>query len=189
MGKTKGRARLPAAGRIAAFAAASLLFLWGTVIACGQEREEGEEGGAARAVAASTCLSGMRWAGGNSESPEMHPGISCIDCHSRGEGPSFLIAGTVYQQFNEADDCYGVQGAEVQITDSKGQVIRLTTNRAGNFFLRSRGSTLAIPIKAAVVYKGMTRAMATPRTTGNCLQCHTAKGANGAPGRIVGPSS
>ena len=29
--------------------------------------------------------------------------------------------------------------------------------------------------------------MATPQSTGNCASCHTAKGANGAPGRIVAP--
>ena len=39
----------------------------------------------------------MKWTVGDRESPEMHPGRSCIDCHAKGEGPRFLVAGTVYQ--------------------------------------------------------------------------------------------
>jgi hypothetical protein len=131
----------------------------------------------------------MRWTGGNEESPEMHPGLNCIDCHASGEGPSFVIAGTVYMELDEADDCYGVEGAEVQITDAQGQVITLTTNKAGNFFLRSGRYTLTMPIEAAVTYKGKTLPMMTTQSTGNCLLCHTAQGENGAPGRIIIPSS
>jgi mono/diheme cytochrome c family protein len=29
--------------------------------------------------------------------------------------------------------------------------------------------------------------MSTPQSTGNCAACHTAKGVNGAPGRIIIP--
>src|SRR5215208_1118410 len=36
------------------------------------------------------CSSGRQWTGGDRESPEMHPGGACIDCHSRDdEGPRF----------------------------------------------------------------------------------------------------
>ena len=123
------------------------------------------------------------------ESPEMHPGISCITCHSRGEGPQYVIAGTVYQDFGEADDCYGFEGADVQITDANGKVFKLTTNKAGNFFLSARGNSVAMPFKARVVYGGNTREMMSPQGTGDCLSCHTATGSNGAPGRIVVPSA
>ncbi len=31
-----------------------------------------------------TCTSNQHWTGGNEESPNMHPGGACINCHSRG---------------------------------------------------------------------------------------------------------
>jgi hypothetical protein len=133
------------------------------------------------------CVSGMKWTGGDSESPEMHPGGNCIECHAAGEGPRFLAAGTVYRQLNEPNDCYGVQGVVVQLTDAKGRVHVLKTNRAGNFMLRARGQSLAMPFTAQVKLNGQSAEMATPQSTGNCASCHTAKGANGAPGRVIIP--
>ena len=32
-------------------------------------------------AADSTCKSGVKWTGGDQESPEMHPGGDCIACH------------------------------------------------------------------------------------------------------------
>ena len=44
-----------------------------------------------------TCTSGRTWRGGNEGSPEMNPGMACIQCHAASdEGPRFSIAGTVY---------------------------------------------------------------------------------------------
>jgi len=148
--------------------------------------EEGEGTGGVK-VPASTCLSGMKWTGGNEGSAEMHPGASCIDCHAKGEGPKFIVAGTVYQDVAERNDCYGVQGVVVQITDAKGKVIRMTTNRAGNFTLRTRGNAITFPYTAKVLFQGREAEMATPQSTGNCASCHTAKGENGAPGRVIAP--
>jgi hypothetical protein len=127
------------------------------------------------------------WTRGDEESPEMHPGLSCIDCHARGEGPKFIIAGTVFQSISEADDVYGVPGAVVQITDAKGKVRKLTTNASGNFFLKAWGNSVSMPFTAKVIYKGNENAMATPQSSGNCAACHTAQGLNGAPGRIIVP--
>jgi hypothetical protein len=137
---------------------------------------------------AGKSVSGIKWPGGNEGSFLMHPGLSCIDCHAKGEGPRYLVAGTVYTNFDEPDDWYGFEGAVVQITDARGQVLKLTTNRAGNFYLGARGNSITFPIKAEVQYKGKVRAMATPQSTGNCMMCHTAKGLGGAPGRIIVPS-
>jgi hypothetical protein len=139
------------------------------------------------AAAAIACLSGITWTGGDEGSPEMHPGRSCIDCHAQGEGPKFLVAGTVFREPTEPNDTYGVQGVVVQLTDVKGKVITLTTNKAGNFTLRTRGNSIAFPFTAKVLFQGREAEMATPQSTGNCASCHTAKGENGAPGRIVAP--
>ena len=148
---------------------------------------EESEGTTGTKVPQSTCLSGMQWKAGDEGSPEMHPGWNCISCHAQGEGPRFIVAGTVYQQLDEPNDCYGVEGVVVQLTDAKGKVIRLTTNLAGNFAARARSGSIAFPITAKVLYKGNESVMASPQSTGNCAQCHTAKGRNGAPGRIVAP--
>jgi len=171
-------------GFVACIAATFFLLLGATLVFA----QEGESAGSGATVSKDTCLSGMKWTEGNAGSPLMHPGGNCIACHQAGEGPAFLSSGTVYQQLKESDDCYGVEGATVQLTDAKGQVIKLTTNKAGNFSLRARGATLAMPFKAKVILKGKERAMMTGQSAGNCASCHTAKGANGAPGRIIIPA-
>lgn len=139
-----------------------------------------------RLVALSNGPSGLKWIGGDRESPLMNPGQNCIGCHSKGEGPRFAVAGTVYTKLDEKDLDFGVEGATVQVTDSKGQVLKLVTNKAGNF-MSSRNATLSYPITAKVVYKGKELAMATPQKTGNCMLCHTSKGMGGAPGRVIIP--
>jgi len=130
------------------------------------------------------CSSGSTWSGGEG-SPEMHPGLACIACHARGEGPRFAVAGTVFPTAHEPDDCYGASSSvTVVITDSAGKVLDLTTNGAGNFSYRG---TLSLPYTAKVAVNGQERAMGTAQTTGDCNSCHTVTGANGAPGRIMAP--
>lgn len=116
----------------------------------------------------------------------MHPGGDCIGCHSSGEGPNFLIAGTVHLAIDEPADCYGVEGATVTITDVTGQSMDLVTNAAGNFYASAR-SGLTMPIHASIQYEGRIRAMGVAQSTGACASCHTATGAGGAPGRIIAP--
>ncbi len=151
-----------------------------------QEGGEGEKAGGSP-VSTNACLAGMKWTAGNEGSPQMHPGLSCIDCHSTGEGPRFLVAGTVYRDYAENNDCYGVPDVVVRLTDAKGKVITMTTNAAGNFFLSARNASITFPFKATLILDGKTRSMATPQSSGNCLSCHTSKGVNGAPGRIIAP--
>ncbi len=136
---------------------------------------------------ASVCSSDAHWTRGDRESPLMHPGGTCISCHSSGEGPAFSIAGTVYPTGHEPNDCNGVDGAgdvQVVITDAAGSVLTLDVNAAGNF---SSNSRIAMPFHAKVVTMGQERAMAAAQTTGDCNGCHTEGGANGAPGRIMLP--
>jgi hypothetical protein len=166
--------------------AAAVLLISGTSAFLGAQ---GEKAGAGAKATADACLSGVKWTGGDSESPEMHPGGNCIGCHAAGEGPRFLAAGTVYRKLDEPTDCYGVQGAVVLLTDSRGKVHSLQTNKAGNFMLSARGQSLAMPFTAQVKFKGQVAEMATPQSTGNCAACHTAMGASGAPGRIIIPAN
>jgi hypothetical protein len=129
----------------------------------------------------------MHWTSGDEESPQMHPGGACIACHSRGEGPRFSVAGTVFPTAHEPTDCYGVEGGSdvhVEITDAAGSVLTLSVNAAGNFYSTK---TVAYPFHAKVVTMGQERAMGAAQATGDCNSCHTETGKNGAPGRIMLP--
>ncbi|MBS1121535.1 MAG: hypothetical protein H6Q90_3763 [Deltaproteobacteria bacterium] len=148
----------------------------------GCTESEGEEGGGA--VASDLCVSGLRWAGGNAESPSMHPGSDCIGCHAAGEGPRFVIAGTVHGSFTEPADCYGVPGVAVTITDATGQTLNLMTNDAGNFY---SPAAMTMPIRATLQFEGRERTMVTRQPVGSCATCHTETGTNNAPGRILAP--
>jgi mono/diheme cytochrome c family protein len=133
------------------------------------------------------CTSGVTWTGGNEESPRMNPGMACITCHARGEGPGFSIAGTLYPTIHEPDRCYGADassGAQVIITGADGQTVALAPNTAGNFYAKT---SVAKPYRAKVVTADGEREMAAAQTSGDCNSCHTEAGTNGAPGRIMLP--
>ena len=98
-----------------------------------------------------TCTSGRTWTGGNEGSPNMNPGMACIQCHASDEGPRFSIAGTAYPTIAEPDLCYGApssSGAQVVITGADGRVLALSLNGAGNFFSEM---AVAKPYHAKVV--------------------------------------
>jgi hypothetical protein len=139
-----------------------------------------------RLTAAADGPSGLKWIGGDRESPFMHPGLDCIACHSKGEGPRFQVAGTVYTDIDEKDDYLGVEGVVVRLTDKKGTVVSFTTNKAGNFF-SGRGPALAMPLTVKLLRGAAVGGMSSPAPLGDCAACHTAAGANGAPGRIMAP--
>lgn len=169
--------------------------LWSSciVVAAGaceleEDDDDGEHGGLVAQVPGDECVSGRKWVGGDEESTRMHPGGDCIGCHERsGEGPRYLVAGTVFEQLGEADDCFGLDGVTVEITDADGKEWTLTTNDAGNFYLPQSQGPLAMPYRAAVVMDGVRTEMATAQSEGSCATCHSATGAQGAPGRVIVP--
>ena len=134
---------------------------------------------------ASCKTSGTRWTGANSGSSEMNPGMACISCHtSGGEGPKFQIAGTVYTAGDDANTCDGIASTAIEIIGADGTTVTATSNAAGNFYLNSGIKT---PYTARVVKNGKVRVMTTKQDSGDCNACHTATGAEGAPGRIITP--
>ena len=182
---------------IVALSATTLLAAACTGPLClGAESEGGGEGGGCSSgnfgtappqgvPADAACSTGAWWVGGNHESEQMRPGTDCISCHAReGEGPQYTVAGTVMGGLGDTDDCQGVSDVTVRITDADGQVSDLVTNAAGNFYLRG---TVAFPYTATLVRGGTEVSMVTAQSNGNCMACHTAEGAAGAPGRIVAP--
>ncbi len=123
----------------------------------------------------------------------MDPGQACISCHSQGEGPSFILAGTVYPTGHEPDNCNGVTASDIKVvaTDFTGKEFPMTPNSSGNFFLQNSRRTpvsFAFPYTARVERGGkVVEQMGGAQKSGDCNSCHTEKGANSAPGRIAAP--
>jgi mono/diheme cytochrome c family protein len=119
----------------------------------------------------------------------MEPGGNCIQCHADNDGPHFTFAGTVMAASKDDQNCAGVSDVLVRIKGADGKTLEMTTNGNGNFYSESAVSSVAFPYTAEVTRGGKTVAMLTPRSQAetNCAGCHTAAGANGAPGRIVAP--
>lgn len=144
---------------------------------------------------ASVCSRGLQWDMGNIESPFMNPGKACKTCHAELEpfvNNRILIGGTVYATGHEPDLCFGIDGVKspmfVEITDANDQVTQLPVNEGGNFLWdKAANGDVAFPITARVVRGDQERVMLSPQMDGNCNECHTEDGANGAPGRIVAP--
>jgi mono/diheme cytochrome c family protein len=137
-----------------------------------------------------TCSSNKTWSSGDTKSPQMRPGNACITCHSARGGPAFTIAGTIYPTAHEPNECYGKDGTEnggaltVTLVDVNGGVISLKVNSAGNFYSEEE---LFPPLTVSVSDGTNYRSMGAPLTAGDCNACHTEKGVNGAPGRIMAP--
>ena len=123
------------------------------------------------------------------ESELMEPGGSCIQCHSRYEGPSFAVAGTVMNALHDDTNCAGVADVTVAITGADGMRVELASNANGTFKLDRWPGTNLFPYTAEISRGGVSSKMLTPRQSGenDCNACHTAAGFNAAPGRIVAP--
>lgn len=135
------------------------------------------------------CYTDQWWQEGDEESPNMHPGGDCIDCHQRkGEGPTYSYAGTVMGAIDDETDCRGIPGVTVELLDVDDVVFEtMTTNAAGNFYTEARDVDFE-EYRVVLTYDGRTREMAGHvDATGACAQCHTTAGAEAAPGRIVAP--
>ena len=150
--------------------------------ACGEregDEEEGEGDNSPPKICSTHSASSVE------EGTTMSPGGDCNGCHSsHGEGPAFTIVGTVMGAMNDDTNCNGVGGVEVDITGADGVMLTLTTNSAGNFYTQQ---SVARPFHAKVLRGSTERAMVAAQAVGDCNTCHTARGANNAPGRIVAP--
>ncbi|MBL8951628.1 MAG: hypothetical protein JNK82_12675 [Myxococcaceae bacterium] len=133
---------------------------------------------------------------------DMAPGFACSRCHRGldfegqnpggllGMTPPFDIGGTVYASLYEQDLCISSvadAGIVVEIfAEDGGLTLSAPVGPAGNFYV-PRMSGLPQPYSARVRRGNATRAMATLQTDGDCNVCHTERGREGAPGRIVAP--
>ncbi|MBL9026025.1 MAG: hypothetical protein JNL21_27785 [Myxococcales bacterium] len=135
------------------------------------------------------CTSKTYWMRGDEGSEDMHPGHACLDCHKKELGADagkFPFAGTVFPTAHEEYDCNGIGGSTVVITEADGTTHTIPVRASGNFVLESEAA-VAWPIRAEVRRDGKVAAMQDPVDSGDCNSCHTALGAEGAPGRITPP--
>jgi hypothetical protein len=117
----------------------------------------------------------------------MSPGTACIACHTATNAGHLNIAGTVYNAYNEPDLCLGVTDVKVQITDAQGTVHTLDVNSSGNFVENTSLVAYPTPWTVAVTRNAQSRPMVSKVMSGDCNSCHTAAGAQSAPGRIIAP--
>jgi hypothetical protein len=138
------------------------------------------------AVSTDICPSGRRWRGGETPDEEMEPGTDCVGCHIAKDGPLFLAGGTVYgsldNQTQIENKCYGLAGVKVEIEGADGRVWSMLTNRAGNFFFDGTPALLVKPYVARFTYTTPDGKLVNPQmvvspSNGGCAQCHDARAA------------
>lgn len=141
--------------------------------------------------APTTCTSTSYWTGGNSESPNMNPGLACLSCHQqRAPDKAYAFSGTVFPSLHEKNLCNArpPSGTRVEIIDRNGNVaVTMTVSTTSGNFHSSLFPSVALPYTARVVTPTGTATMTTAQTNGDCNTCHTEQGTNGASGRIAWP--
>ena len=91
------------------------------------------------------------------------------------------LAGTVYQRADALTDD-GLDGVDVVVTDDAGQVQRLHSNGAGNFYTRR---ALRFPVTVELVGStGDSVKMKHDVGLGECSSCHDLPPGDGALGRV-----
>jgi hypothetical protein len=107
-------------------------------------------------------------------------GKSCVQsgCHaSGGDGPTFLVGGTVYKDYKGTT---GAPGVEVRVVDSAGNAASAYSGPEGNFYISAGKSNLTFPLIVGARDGTTTRPMVTTLTTGmaSCGQqgCHVPGG-------------
>ena len=112
--------------------------------------------------------------GGVSPGPLHRPGQPCLVCHGEA-GPSshtFVIAGTVYATQGQSAPAAGVQ---VELEDSTGSIVTVTTNEAGNFYIATGEWSPIMPILVPQIVQGQTTQQMQTHISraGSCADCHT----------------
>ena len=80
----------------------------------------------------SACSSKSTWTGGLRGSSEMTPGRPCIACHvTVPQSPQYTVAGTVYANVHDPDDCNGVDGLGIAAGLPRRPRPRAHTARSG----------------------------------------------------------
>jgi len=116
-------------------------------------------------------------------------GEDCLSCHRKGAKASdwrFTVGGTIYRTHDDGASA-GLAGVRVVLIDARGRVVRLVSNRAGNFFTYEE---LAFPVAVELRREASERAAGVrpgPCGSGSCNECHALSPRGGARGRLYAP--
>lgn len=97
-------------------------------------------------------------------------------CHTGGDGPAFLIGGTIYTDYKGTTPAAGV---EIRIVDGNGNAASTYSEGNGNFYIRSGMTSVGFPAVVGARNGSIARPMITQLSNagmGTCAQatCHTA---------------
>jgi hypothetical protein len=105
-----------------------------------------------------------------------------VGCHIENDGPPLVLGGTIYPyiigdrelyaRLQSGTDCFGLEGVKVIIEDASGQVLELTTNRAGNFFVEGNPNDFEKPFRVQLEVGDIEPSMPTSPMYGGCAHCH-----------------
>lgn len=133
-------------------------------------------------VTRDVCYSELRWVGGRRGSEEMYPGRDCVGCHLENDGPQLVLGGTVYAHYildrelaavlQTGADCFGLEGVTLRIRDASRQLLEVTTNRAGNFFVEGNPNDFEMPLEVELEMGDIQQSMGTHPRYGGCARCH-----------------
>ncbi len=102
-------------------------------------------------------------------------------CHGKGgEGPAFLIGGTVYTDYAGTTPAAGV---EIRVVDTSNNAVSTYSQSNGNFYISSGSTNVTLPAVVGARDATTTRPMITQLTgtMGTCAQagCHVGADAGG----------
>jgi len=132
--------------------------------------------------------------GGDDENSLIHSqGVSCAQCHSAGSEASFTSGGTVFTSLDAAnsDTAKYATGYTLRLLlANTGATVNYVAGRgSGNSYTRASAGTINSYTAQVVNSSGVVVNSSATDTHGltrlDCNRCHTAVGANGAPGRIT----
>jgi len=148
-----------------------LLWLALVLGSCGSEVAESPAEAHSQPQSVGPCADRFDWGRGGEW---MFPGTDCLACHRAGGSARtlFSVAGTV---FRDAACPEGVAGVVVEISDTGGKRIDLTSNEVGNFF---SDQPLTPPLRIVVHDDASERRMLLMAPHGSCNQssCHAQAG-------------
>ncbi len=94
-------------------------------------------------------------------------------CHGGGEGPTFLIGGTIYADYAGSQPAVGV---EIRVVDTNGNAASTYSDSVGNFYIKAGSTNVAFPANVGARNGSIQRPMITQLTgaMGSCNQagCH-----------------
>ncbi len=99
-----------------------------------------------------------------------NPGLDCMLCHNgqAAGAPVFTVGGTLYDALTGGN---AVAGATVELTDAKGNVLRILSSTNGNFYSEQ---PVTYPVNARATACPADNHMTAQAATGACNSCHNA---------------